>query len=93
MMIKWLPAAFLLQNCLESFPNALFCFKDTVELREHNWVPRKAFLDNGPKTINQIRQDAVKVSVPCKVQSLARCFALGSSSHSVTVGLEPDGLL
>uniref|UniRef100_A0A8B9FPA5 Eukaryotic translation initiation factor 4 gamma 2 n=1 Tax=Amazona collaria TaxID=241587 RepID=A0A8B9FPA5_9PSIT len=34
--------------------------KDTVELREHNWVPRKAFLDNGPKTINQIRQDAVK---------------------------------
>lgn len=36
--------------------------KDTVELREHNWVPRKAFLDNGPKTINQIRQDAVKVS-------------------------------
>lgn len=38
------------------------CLKDTVELREHRWVPRKAFLDNGPKTINQIRQDAVKVS-------------------------------
>jgi len=37
-----------------------------VELREHNWVPRKAFLDNGPKTINQIRQDAVKVSVARK---------------------------
>lgn len=33
-----------------------------MELREHRWVPRKAFLDNGPKTINQIRQDAVKVS-------------------------------
>uniref|UniRef100_A0A672Z381 Eukaryotic translation initiation factor 4 gamma 2 n=1 Tax=Sphaeramia orbicularis TaxID=375764 RepID=A0A672Z381_9TELE len=28
---------------------------------EKNWVPRKAFIDNGPKTINQIRQDAVKV--------------------------------
>lgn len=37
-----------------------------MELREHNWVPRKAFLDNGPKTINQIRQDAVKVSVACE---------------------------
>nr|XP_013813294.1 PREDICTED: eukaryotic translation initiation factor 4 gamma 2 isoform X2 [Apteryx mantelli mantelli] len=37
-----------------------FLLQDTVELREHNWVPRKAFLDNGPKTINQIRQDAVK---------------------------------
>lgn len=39
-----------------------FKLQDTVELREHHWVPRKAFLDNGPKTINQIRQDAVKVS-------------------------------
>ncbi|XP_045681104.1 eukaryotic translation initiation factor 4 gamma 2 [Phyllostomus hastatus] len=37
-----------------------FLLQDTVELREHHWVPRKAFLDNGPKTINQIRQDAVK---------------------------------
>ncbi|TFJ96118.1 uroporphyrinogen decarboxylase [Platysternon megacephalum] len=37
-----------------------FLLQDTVELREHNWIPRKAFLDNGPKTINQIRQDAVK---------------------------------
>lgn len=54
------------QNCLESIPNNSLCSKDTVELREHNWVPRKAFLDNGPKTINQIRQDAVKVSVACK---------------------------
>lgn len=86
-MIKWLPAdfffVFFLQNCLESFPNTLFCSKDTVELREHNWVPRKAFLDNGPKTINQIRQDAVKVSVACEVQILAGCCALGSGSHPV----------
>lgn len=42
-----------------------FLLQDTVELRENNWVPRKAFIDNGPKTINQIRQDAVKVSVGC----------------------------
>uniref|UniRef100_A0A8C5WGD9 Eukaryotic translation initiation factor 4 gamma 2 n=1 Tax=Leptobrachium leishanense TaxID=445787 RepID=A0A8C5WGD9_9ANUR len=37
-----------------------FLLQDTVELRANNWVPRKAFNDNGPKTINQIRQDAVK---------------------------------
>lgn len=41
-----------------------FLLQDTVELRENNWVPRKAFIDNGPKTINQIRQDAVKVRAP-----------------------------
>lgn len=39
-----------------------FLLQDTVELRENNWVPRKAFIDNGPKMIHQIRQDAVKVS-------------------------------
>ncbi|KAM9301541.1 eukaryotic translation initiation factor 4 gamma 2 isoform 2-T2 [Gastrophryne carolinensis] len=37
-----------------------FLLQDTVELRENGWLPRKAFNDNGPKTINQIRQDAVK---------------------------------
>ncbi|CAB1454887.1 unnamed protein product [Pleuronectes platessa] len=37
-----------------------FLLQDTVELRVNNWVPRKAFIDNGPKTINQIRQEAVK---------------------------------
>lgn len=51
-----------------------------MELREHNWVPRKAFLDNGPKTINQIRQDAVKVSVRCKIP----CFA---SAYMVEEGI------
>ena len=34
--------------------------QDAVELREYHWAPCKAFLDNGPKTINQIRQDAGK---------------------------------
>ncbi|XP_036068069.1 eukaryotic translation initiation factor 4 gamma 2 isoform X1 [Oryzias melastigma] len=37
-----------------------FLLQDTVELRDNNWIPRKAFIDNGPKMINQIRQDAVK---------------------------------
>ena len=40
-----------------------FLLQNTVELRENNWIPRKAYIDNGPKTINQIRQDAVKVSI------------------------------
>lgn len=51
-----------------------FLLQDTVELRENNWVPRKAFIDNGPKTINQIRQDAVKVSIRC-----CCCFFLHKS--------------
>lgn len=50
-----------------------FLLQDTVELRENNWVPRKAFIDNGPKTINQIRQDAVKVSLGCCHRHW-RCF-------------------
>ncbi|XP_030221606.1 eukaryotic translation initiation factor 4 gamma 2b isoform X2 [Gadus morhua] len=37
-----------------------FLLQDTMELRENNWIPRKAFIDNGPKTIHQIRQEAVK---------------------------------
>lgn len=42
-----------------------FLLQNTMELRQNNWVPRKAYVDNGPKTINQVRQDAVKVgSVP-----------------------------
>lgn len=49
--------------CVGQLECSVSFLKDTVELREHNWVPRKAFLDNGPKTINQIRQDAVKVSL------------------------------
>ncbi|XP_059376989.1 eukaryotic translation initiation factor 4 gamma 2-like, partial [Carassius carassius] len=50
-----------------------FLLQDTVELRENNWVPRKAFIDNGPKTINQIRQDAVKdlgVFIPPMIQGM-----------------------
>ncbi|XP_077479684.1 eukaryotic translation initiation factor 4 gamma 2a [Stigmatopora argus] len=37
-----------------------FLLQNTVELRKNNWVPRKAYFDNGPKTISQVRQDAVK---------------------------------
>uniref|UniRef100_A0A8C2JIN9 Eukaryotic translation initiation factor 4 gamma 2 n=1 Tax=Cyprinus carpio TaxID=7962 RepID=A0A8C2JIN9_CYPCA len=54
-----------------------FLLQDTVELRENNWVPRKAFIDNGPKTINQIRQDAVKdlgVFIPPMIQGIRTDF-------------------
>ncbi|KAI7814019.1 eukaryotic translation initiation factor 4 [Triplophysa rosa] len=54
-----------------------FLLQDTVELRENNWVPRKAFIDNGPKTINQIRQDAVKdlgVFIPPMIQGMRTDF-------------------
>uniref|UniRef100_A0A673FZD1 Eukaryotic translation initiation factor 4 gamma 2 n=1 Tax=Sinocyclocheilus rhinocerous TaxID=307959 RepID=A0A673FZD1_9TELE len=54
-----------------------FLLQDTVELRENNWVPRKAFIDNGPKTINQIRQDAVKdlgVFIPPMTQGIRTDF-------------------
>ncbi|XP_036440499.1 eukaryotic translation initiation factor 4 gamma 2b [Colossoma macropomum] len=56
-----------------------FLLQDTVELRENNWVPRKAFIDNGPKTINQIRQDAVKdlgVFIPPMYQGMRMDFFL-----------------
>uniref|UniRef100_A0A3B4B591 Eukaryotic translation initiation factor 4 gamma 2 n=1 Tax=Periophthalmus magnuspinnatus TaxID=409849 RepID=A0A3B4B591_9GOBI len=59
-----------------------FLLQDTVELRENAWVPRKAFLDNGPKTITQIRQDAVKdlgVFIPAPMsQGLRMDFFLES---------------
>ncbi|XP_062379927.1 eukaryotic translation initiation factor 4 gamma 2a isoform X2 [Sardina pilchardus] len=37
-----------------------FLLQDTLELRDNNWKPRKAFTDNGPKTIIQIRQEAIR---------------------------------
>ncbi|XP_034390905.1 eukaryotic translation initiation factor 4 gamma 2b isoform X2 [Cyclopterus lumpus] len=49
-----------LMNNKELSARIRFLLQDTLELRENNWVPRKAFIDNGPKTLHQIRQDAVK---------------------------------
>ncbi|KAK5935305.1 hypothetical protein CgunFtcFv8_020680 [Champsocephalus gunnari] len=37
-----------------------FLLQNTVEQRANNWSARKAYSDNGPKTINQVRQEAVK---------------------------------
>lgn len=41
-----------------------FLLQNTVEMRENKWAARKAYSENGPKTISQVRQDAVKVSLP-----------------------------
>jgi translation initiation factor 4G len=37
-----------------------FMLQDTIELRNCNWVPRKILTENGPKTIQQVRQQAAK---------------------------------
>lgn len=68
-----------------------FLLQDTVELRENNWVPRKAFIDNGPKTINQIRQDAVKVRLAVHTQSEFRFrrLLLMGPSHIDILSISP----
>uniref|UniRef100_A0A3Q3A949 Eukaryotic translation initiation factor 4 gamma 2 n=1 Tax=Kryptolebias marmoratus TaxID=37003 RepID=A0A3Q3A949_KRYMA len=58
-----------------------FLLQNMVELRDHNWVPRKAYVDNGPKTINQVRQDAVKdlgVFIPPPTDVMKNYFLMGS---------------
>ncbi|TNN00152.1 hypothetical protein fugu_011398 [Takifugu bimaculatus] len=73
-----------------------FLLQDTVELRENNWVPRKAFIDNGPKTINQIRQDAVKdlgVFIPAPMsQGIRMDFFLESPFIANRVKLDREAL-
>uniref|UniRef100_A0A673JJE6 Eukaryotic translation initiation factor 4 gamma 2 n=1 Tax=Sinocyclocheilus rhinocerous TaxID=307959 RepID=A0A673JJE6_9TELE len=68
-----------------------FLLQDTVELRDNNWVPRKAFIDNGPKTINQIRQDAVKdlgVFIPPMTQGIRTDFF--QESPFLPARIKPD---
>ncbi|XP_051997510.1 eukaryotic translation initiation factor 4 gamma 2-like [Xyrauchen texanus] len=68
-----------------------FLLQDTVELRKNNWVPRKAFIDNGPKTINQIHQDAVKdsgVFIPPMTQGIRTDFFQENSF--LPTRLKPD---
>lgn len=51
-----------LTNSKELPARIRFLLQNTVEQRANNWAARKAYSDNGPKTINQVRRDAVKVS-------------------------------
>ncbi|XP_035672305.1 eukaryotic translation initiation factor 4 gamma 2-like isoform X1 [Branchiostoma floridae] len=39
-----------------------FMLEDCIELRGNNWAPRKIALDQGPRTIQQVREAAAKVS-------------------------------
>ncbi|XP_040891800.1 eukaryotic translation initiation factor 4 gamma 2a [Toxotes jaculatrix] len=60
-----------------------FLLQNMVELRDNNWVPRKPYVDNGPKTINQVRQDAVKdlgVFIPPPTDGIRNDFFMDSSS-------------
>lgn len=59
-----------------------FLLQNTVELRDNNWSPRKAHVDNGPKTISQIRQDAVKdlgVFIPPQTDAMRNDFFMENS--------------
>ncbi|XP_062327101.1 eukaryotic translation initiation factor 4 gamma 2a, partial [Osmerus eperlanus] len=70
-----------------------FLLQDTVELRENDWVPRKAFIDNGPKTINQIRQEAVKdlgVFIPPMSQGMRTDFFLDGSFMPTRMKLDRE---
>ncbi|CAJ1049656.1 eukaryotic translation initiation factor 4 gamma 2%2C partial [Xyrichtys novacula] len=60
-----------------------FLLQNTVELRENDWSPRKAQVDNGPKTITQIRQEAVKdlgVFIPPPTDAMRNDFFMENSS-------------
>ncbi|KAM9409284.1 eukaryotic translation initiation factor 4 gamma 2a [Pholidichthys leucotaenia] len=64
-----------------------FLLQNTVELRDGNWMPRKAYVDNGPKTINQVRQDAVKdlgVFIPPQSDSMRNDFFMDNSAFLPT---------
>ncbi|KAF0043182.1 hypothetical protein F2P81_004519 [Scophthalmus maximus] len=64
-----------------------FLLQNMVELRANNWVPRKAYVDNGPKTINQVRQDAVKdlgVFIPPPTDGMRNEFFMENSSFLPT---------
>uniref|UniRef100_A0A3Q3R9J6 Eukaryotic translation initiation factor 4 gamma 2 n=2 Tax=Monopterus albus TaxID=43700 RepID=A0A3Q3R9J6_MONAL len=64
-----------------------FLLQNTVELRDNNWLPRKAYTDNGPKTIKQVRQDAVKdlgVFIPPPTDGMRNNFFMDGSSFLPT---------
>lgn len=41
-------------------PRIKFMLLDIVELRENQWIPRKNSMDTGPKTIQQVREEAFR---------------------------------
>ncbi|XP_041643059.1 eukaryotic translation initiation factor 4 gamma 2-like [Cheilinus undulatus] len=64
-----------------------FLLQNIVELRENNWAPRKAQVDNGPKTISQVRQEAIKdlgVFIPPPNDGMRNEFFMENSSFLPT---------
>ncbi|TWW68036.1 Eukaryotic translation initiation factor 4 gamma 2 [Takifugu flavidus] len=60
-----------------------FLLQNTVELRANNWTPRKAHVDSGPKTIGQVRQEAVKdlgVFIPPQNDAMRNEFFMDNTS-------------
>ncbi|KFM57634.1 hypothetical protein X975_15012, partial [Stegodyphus mimosarum] len=61
-----------------------FMLQDVLELRQNRWVPRRVLSDHGPKTIQQVRDDAARdfgvymhYPVPARNMSLAPSGILG----------------
>ncbi|XP_049906399.1 eukaryotic translation initiation factor 4 gamma 2a [Epinephelus moara] len=60
-----------------------FLLQNTVEMRENKWAARKAYSENGPKTISQVRQDAVKdlgVFIPPPTDGMRNGFFMDNAS-------------
>uniref|UniRef100_A0A8C2ZLM6 Eukaryotic translation initiation factor 4 gamma 2 n=1 Tax=Cyclopterus lumpus TaxID=8103 RepID=A0A8C2ZLM6_CYCLU len=76
-----------LTNSKELPARIRFLLQNTVEQRANNWAARKAYSDNGPKTINQVRQDAVKdlgVFIPPSNDGMRNEFFMENSSFLPT---------
>uniref|UniRef100_A0AAQ4PGZ8 Eukaryotic translation initiation factor 4 gamma 2 n=1 Tax=Gasterosteus aculeatus aculeatus TaxID=481459 RepID=A0AAQ4PGZ8_GASAC len=76
-----------LTNSKELPARIRFLLQNTVEQRANNWAARKAYSDNGPKTINQVRRDAVKdlgVFIPPQNDGMRNEFFMENSSFLPT---------
>lgn len=49
-------------SCHEELPSRIrFMLQDVIELRKNKWVPRRNMSENGPSTIQQVREECAKV--------------------------------
>ncbi|XP_062241090.1 eukaryotic translation initiation factor 4 gamma 2a isoform X2 [Platichthys flesus] len=72
-----------------------FLLQNMVDLRANNWVPRKAHIDNGPKTINQVRQEAAKdlgVFIPHSHDGMRNEFFMDNSSFMPRMKYDREGV-
>ncbi|XP_076011698.1 eukaryotic translation initiation factor 4 gamma 2-like, partial [Genypterus blacodes] len=72
-----------------------FLLQDTLEQRANKWIPRKAFVDNAPKTINQVRQDAVRdlgVFIPASNQGMRTDFFIDNQFLQAKIKFDRETL-